>query len=111
MISSILNNTTIKIKLYCVVLLPILGILFFSSENIYTKHLAKEDASYNEKINILNNKIAIFIDNLQKDRGIRGSFLNSDGAIVLLELEQHKEKTDKSASFIKTAISFKNRGN
>jgi len=92
----LLTNSSIKIKLYCVVLLPILGILYLSFGNIHSKYIVEIEAEKIEKINILNRKIALFVDYLQKERGFGSSYLLSNGEVIVLEQSDNVKNTHKT---------------
>jgi len=86
---------SLKRKLLFVIILPILGMLYFSSINIYQKYIASKEADIIYSITMLNTKISSYIHEMQKERGLSSGYLSSKGNEFFEELQKQRTITDK----------------
>lgn len=89
-----LNNLTIKFKLALILILPLVSILYFSYLNVVSKYEKKENANKIEKINMINEKVASFVHELQKERGITATYFYSKKNIYNHRLDEQRKITD-----------------
>jgi len=97
---NILNNVSIKSKIYILVLLPILVILYLHYLEINDKIILKNDAQKIENITIINSNLASFIDELQIERGLNGSFIASKKSLFKDKIQKQIIATDISYSIL-----------
>jgi len=74
-----LNNLKIKVKLILLVCLPILGLLYFASTQIFASYDNLNNMKNIEKVIILSSKISYLVHETQKERGMTAGFLGSKG--------------------------------
>jgi len=85
-----LKKMTLRTKLTIMVLIPVVGLLFFGAQNLLVKHKLSENMSDILKLSRLSVHISTVLHASQKERGITAGFLGSKGKKFTLELDQHR---------------------
>ena len=109
-----LNNLSIKSKLLLSMILPILGMVYFASINIYDRYQKAEESAQIYKITILNIKISELVHELQKERGVSSGFLSSHGNKFTQEIIAQKISTNKKIKVLTEYLNLfdiKNKNN
>ena len=109
-----LKNLSIKSKLLLSMILPILGMIYFASINIYDRYQKAEESAQIYKITILNIKISELVHELQKERGVSSGFLSSHGNKFSQEIIEQKINTNKKIKVLKDHLNLfdiKNKNN
>jgi methyl-accepting chemotaxis protein len=96
-----LKNVRIRSKLFLMLAVPVLGLLFFSLSTVIQKAgQANEMGDLNE-ISRLSVKISSLVHELQKERGASGGFLASEGKKFLTELSSQRQVTNTKLQELK----------
>ena len=103
-----LNNLSIKLKLFLLMILPILGMIYFAYINIDIKYQKMQESTNIHKITILNTKISLFIHQLQKERGLSSGFISSKGKKFKDKLSAQQTITDKQLKKLKQYLNYFN---
>ena len=101
-----LKNLSIKSKLLLSMILPILGMVYFASINIYDRYQKAEESAQIYKITILNIKISELVHELQKERGVSSGFLSSYGNKFTQEIIAQKISTDNKIKALKEHLNL-----
>lgn len=90
----ILNNLRLNTKLFIIALIPALGLLFFSFNQINQKRTIVNEMSNIEELTALAIKISSFVHESQKERGATSGFLASKGKKFANVLSAQRKDTD-----------------
>lgn len=97
-------NITIRIKLFLLVTIPVLTMLYFAGSSSFEKAtLAKEMVKLQSMIE-LSVKMGEAVHELQKERGMSALFLSSKGTKFVSELPMQRLETDKKIEITQVAI-------
>ena len=87
-------NLKIAYKLLLVVALPILGLLYFSSETVLKKYHLSQEMVEAERLAMLNIELSNVIHELQREREMSGLFVENKGERFREELDVELKRTD-----------------
>jgi len=90
----IIENLNFKNKLFILLLVPILVILFFSSTAIYNKVNTSSEMNKIDQLIILSTHISSLVHELQKERGTTAVFMGSKGRRFSTEMKAQRVETD-----------------
>jgi methyl-accepting chemotaxis protein len=91
---ALMNNLKLKTKLFLVLVLPILGLVFFSLAVSLEKYRTMSELSSLEEFSSLAVKMSAAVHELQKERGMTAGFLGSSGASFGSELKSQRGAAD-----------------
>ncbi len=92
---------SIKVKLLFLVSLPLIFLFCFAGNFSYSKYQELKDMRNSQNIALLGVKIALFVHETQKERGITAGFIGSNGKEFVKEIFLQKEDTDKELAKLK----------
>jgi adenylate cyclase len=98
-----LKNINISYKLALMVILPILGLIYFTTDSTLEKRKVVYEMDLLQALSKLAVKSSALIHELQKERGISAGFLGSQGQQFSQELKLQRRNTDNA---LKTFQSF-----
>ncbi|PIF04397.1 MAG: hypothetical protein CSA86_02125 [Arcobacter sp.] len=87
---SFLDNLNIKLKLWLLLLFPLLGLLYFSGNSIYLSYDNYKNMENLEKLILLSEKSALLVHETQKERGMTAGYLGSKGKKFGDKLQQQR---------------------
>ncbi|MDH4128104.1 MAG: bacteriohemerythrin [Spirochaetota bacterium] len=85
----------IKTKLYLMIVVPIIALLYFSLTNVIDKYKITNEMSSLKLVSNLAVKISSFVHESQKERGTTGGFLGSKGENFHNEIKSQRKETNK----------------
>lgn len=101
-----ISNLSIKVKLFLLALLPLLGLLYFAFSTIQDKWHVVEEMDRVEALSSFSVKTSALVHETQKERGATAGFLGSKGTSFVSELPAQRNYTDKRvdelSSFLKS---------
>ncbi|MDD5299082.1 MAG: methyl-accepting chemotaxis protein [Gallionella sp.] len=97
------SHLGIKIKLALLVLVPLLGLLYFSISSTAEKFASSREMGRLEALVSLSVKIGALAHELQKERGMTAGFLGSNGIKFANELPAQRNEADKKINELKQA--------
>lgn len=100
-----LKNLNIRTKLLLLLLLPILGLLFFSGREVLDKYTAMSQLKQTEHLIGLSVRTGALVHELQKERGLSSGFINAKGEKFKDELAKQRQASDEQAKQLATFIS------
>ena len=104
------TQLTTRTKLLLIVLVPLLGLLYFSVNSILEKSAVSKEMSSLESLVSLSVKIGNLAHELQKERGMTAGFIGSDGSKFSSELQEQRKVTDKASNELgQTLMSVENK--
>jgi methyl-accepting chemotaxis protein len=89
-----LKNLTIRTKLLLLLLLPVLGMLFFSSREMLDKYSILQEMRRTEQLVGLSVRTGALVHELQKERGLSSGFINAKGEKFKSELTKQRGLSD-----------------
>ena len=93
--SSVLSRMPLRARLSLMLMLPILGLLYFSVSNVNDKLQRLNDLETTQLITTLAVKSSAVIHEVQKERGMSAGFLSSQGGNFSAELPAQRKETDQ----------------
>lgn len=102
---NIINNIKFRTKIIIMLLLPVVGLIYFSTNSILEKYTEYTNLDNAHAIPFLCKKMGAYVHELQSERGLTGGFLQSKGAMFGPELIAQREQTDKKYKELKEYIS------
>ena len=100
----LLANMKIKSKLIVMLVFPLVGLLYFSANGVWEKWGQIQEMQSLETLSGLAVKVAAFVHESQKERGLTGGFVGSKGAKFTSELPAQRLDTDKRMAELKMAL-------
>ncbi|MFK5985036.1 MAG: nitrate- and nitrite sensing domain-containing protein [Pseudomonadota bacterium] len=85
----------IRTKLILMLLAPLIGLLYFSVENISLNYAKNTNLIKLEQLAHLGTKLSAMVHELQKERGMTAGFIGSKGNKFSEKLPQQRKNTDK----------------
>ena len=92
---NILNNLSIKKKIQFLVLVPVVGLLIFSVQDILSKYHVVGEMEGLKSLSRLAVKSSALVHEIQKERGYTAGYLGSNGEKFAIELPAQRKETDK----------------
>ena len=92
---NILNNFKIKSKLLLLIMLPVIGLVYFSSGQLIKEYKSLENMRHIEEVTILASKISHLVHETQKERGMTAGYLGSKGTKFQDKLPTQRELSNK----------------
>jgi len=89
-----LKNLSIRIKLLLLLLLPVLGLLFFAGRELLDKYATLQDLRKTEHLVGLSIRSGALIHELQKERGLSSGFINTKGEKFKDDLSKQRKLSD-----------------
>ncbi|MDD5329746.1 MAG: methyl-accepting chemotaxis protein [Sulfuricella sp.] len=102
--TSYLSHRSIRIKLALILLLPIGGLLYFAGAAVWEKYLYVENLHSLRSLTHLAIKTGGVIHELQKERGLSGGFVGSQGQKFAAELTTQRANTDGKVAELQTFL-------
>jgi len=99
-----LENMKIGSRIALALVLPIVGLLFFSGYSIYDKNIQSSQMTALQELAAVAPYISNVSDNLQKERGISAVFIGSKGQKFAQELPAQQSKTDAALGVLTTTL-------
>lgn len=90
-----LHNLSIRNKLLLILLLPVLGLLYFAVDSIVERQRTHAEMQRLEARAELAGRISALVHETQKERGMSSGFLGSRGARFADELPRQRQATDR----------------
>ncbi len=90
-----LKNLTIRTKLLLLLLLPVLGLLYFSSHELLNNYSILQEIRKTEHLVGLSVRTGALVHELQKERGLSSGFINARGEKFKDELAKQRQATDE----------------
>ena len=81
-------------RLYLLLLIPILGILFFAIMGIIDKSKSAQDMEYVGQLALMATKVSALVHETQKERGATALFMGSRGGNFQAQLNKQRQQTD-----------------
>jgi len=100
-----IKNLKIGKKLSLLLLLPLLGIIYFSTDGIISKYHFFNEMKSVEHLAKLSAKIGYLVHETQKERGATGGFFGSKSGAFVQKLSNQRMLTDKSISELNAFLS------
>ncbi len=91
---NLLKNIKIKNKLFILVLLPIIGLIYFSANEISNNNNLSNEMSNVKTLSEFAVKASSLVHETQKERGATAGYLGSKGTKFVSELPAQRQKTD-----------------
>jgi len=91
---NILNNLKIKAKLLILVMLPAIGLLYFSSVQLIKENYSLKSMKHIEEVTILAAKVSSLVHETQKERGMTAGYLGSKGTKFQDKLPKQRNLSD-----------------
>ncbi|MDX1693382.1 MAG: nitrate- and nitrite sensing domain-containing protein [Ketobacteraceae bacterium] len=104
-----LNNMSVIWKILLIALLPIAGLLYFSSQVIQDSYNEYQAAAEMETGIELSINVGNLVHNLQNERGMTAGYVASGGQAFASELEQQRGETEQSFKLLRTFIDDNNQ--
>ncbi len=99
-----MNYLTIKQKLILIMIIPFLGLLYFSISSLIIKNENLQYINKFEKYLEFSKKANLFIHELQIERGLTAGFIGKNGKIFKNKLTVHRKSADKLYDNLKEYI-------
>jgi len=99
------KNIKIKNKLLILVILPVLGFMFYGSNFIIKTYNESNKIKRFDDVIHLTLKLAHLTDEMQKERGVTAGFLGSKGVKFVDEIQNQRLETDKKIEELKKFMS------
>ncbi|WP_277057574.1 methyl-accepting chemotaxis protein [Trichlorobacter lovleyi] len=99
-----LKNVTIRTKLLLLLLLPVLGLLFFSGREMLDKYAAMQALTKTEHLVGLSVRTGALVHELQKERGLSSGFINAKGEKFKDDLFKQRQLTDEQVKQLASYI-------
>ena len=99
--SSVLSRMPLRVRLTLMLLLPILGLMYFSVTSVLEKSQRLHEMQATKIITTLAVKSSAVIHEAQKERGLSAGFLSSKGVNFSSELPAQRGNTDKRIAELK----------
>jgi len=100
----LLDNFKFKNKLIMIIIIPLLGFLFFSIWGIFDKMSTYKEMVVLEDLSNFSLKISTLVHETQKERGRTAGFLGSKGSKFVNELAKQRSDTDQKIIVINDFI-------
>jgi len=91
---SLLSRISMRWRLIMLLFFPILGLMYFSANNVLEKSHALNEIRAMQTLTTLAVKSSAVIHEAQKERGMSAGYLSSKGAKFATELSKQREETD-----------------
>ena len=98
------GNLKVRTKLVLIVIVPLLGLLYFSASNTLERSAVSREMGKLESLVGLSVRIGGLAHELQKERGMTAGFLGSNGVKFAVELPVQRGETDKKTGELKQAL-------
>ncbi len=98
------NNLRINAKLFAILALPLVSLLYFSINGVVEKYFVAENMRQVETLAGLSTRIGAAVHELQRERGTTALFLGSQGARSAAELASQRAVTDGKIEELKAAL-------
>lgn len=107
----LIYNMKFAAKLSVMLLLPALGLLYFSISGIFDKKAESDEMQDLLVLANLSQNISAFVHESQKERGNTGGFLGSAGTAFVTELINQRKETDKKITALNALLSEQDLSN
>ena len=101
---SVLSKVPLRVRLAMMLLLPVLGLLYFSVSSVLEKSRTLGELQTTKMITTLAVKSSALIHEAQKERGLSAGYLSSKGENFSAELPMQQGYTDKSLADLKALV-------
>jgi len=90
-----LKNMNIRTKLLLLLLLPVLGLLYFSGMELFSDYTTLQEMRKTEHLAGLSVRTGALVHELQKERGLSSGFINAKGEKFKDELGKQRQASDE----------------
>jgi methyl-accepting chemotaxis protein len=98
------NNLSIKNKLIVMLAVPMIGLVYFSTNVVWEKFTDSEELTELHDLTRVSVQIGAFVHEMQKERGRTSSFLAAGGKEFASELSAQRRSTDYAQSEFKKTV-------
>jgi methyl-accepting chemotaxis protein len=99
-----LKNIKIRTKLLLLLLLPILGLVFFSGREVLESYRILNNLRQTEKLVTLSVKVGALVHELQKERGLSSGYISAEAKRFKSELADQRKLTNETAQQLSEAL-------
>ena len=99
-----INNISIKLKIIIMVLIPILGLMYFSLTNVAEKAGMLSEMEAVDSLAELAVRVSSLVHETQKERGATAGFLGSKGKKFVTELPAQRKNTDQRRAALESYL-------
>ncbi len=99
-----LQNTNIGSRILIALILPIVGLLFFSGSLVLERKAVSTEMDHIQELAELGPVISAVVHEMQKERGTSAVFIGSKGAKFSKELPQQRDDTDAKRAELEVAL-------
>lgn len=90
-----LKNLTIRTKLLLLLFLPVLGLLYFSGQELFRNYTTLQEMRKTEHLVGLSVRTGALVHELQKERGLSSGYINAKGEKFKDELSRQRQASDE----------------
>ena len=90
-----LKNLTIRTKLLLLLILPVLGLLYFSGHELFINYTTLQEMRKTEHLVGLSVRTGALVHELQKERGLSSGYINAKGEKFKDELSKQRQASDE----------------
>lgn len=101
---NILNNISIKLKIILMLVAPVLGLLYFSINNLISTNKVAHEMEAVQQLSSMAVRASSLVHELQKERGYTAGFLGSNGKKFASDLPAQRGNTDQKISELNTYL-------
>lgn len=94
-------NMPIKSKLLALIVMPLLGLVYFSGNTLHDRYTTQSEMVKIENLSHIAESIGAVVHEMQKERGMSAGFLGSKGKKFATELPEQRRLTDKKYQVLK----------
>jgi len=98
------SRMKLKTRLVLIVILPLMGFMYFSIESIFEKYTATKEMEKIESLAELSVKLGSLAHELQKERGMSAGFLGSKGLKFASEIQAQRVESDKKITELRLRL-------
>lgn len=98
------KNMRIRNKLLLMVVIPVLGLLFFSTQDAWQRYRVMKQMDASRVLTSIAVKVGAMVHEAQKERGMTAGYLASKGAKFATELPGQREKTTAKVAELKSLL-------
>ena len=107
----ILEEIKFKNKLLLIIIMPLIGLIYFSFSGILGKLSTYNEMNRLEGLTNLSSKISTLVHETQKERGRTAGFLGSEGKKFVSEISDQRSNTDQKINELNKFLVTFNKNN
>ncbi len=98
------RHLSIKFKILFMVIVPVLGLIYFSLTSVFDKVQVVEEMGSVDRLAQLAVRISGLVHETQKERGMTAGFLGSQGTQFATELPTQQQQTDQQGDALRSFV-------